>query len=95
MGNSHALDRNAAPLRPTPLITNYDHSGGGGGGVGGVGGGGDAAGEELLQLLGLDPLTANSAAATELLLANFCSSMQMGNENDAFLDSNGQDAEVS
>ena len=66
--------------RNAPALSAADR--GSGDGVGG----GDAAGDELLQLLGLDPLTANSAAATELLLANFCSSMQqMGDEKDAFL----------
>jgi len=65
-------ERVAAPSSSRPPL-----SGGGGGDQNGGG--------ELLQLLGLDPSSVSSAAATELLLANFCSSMQMGNEADAFL----------
>ena len=74
---SRPMERVAAPAAPRTAPA------GGGCGVD-IGGGGG--GEDLLQLLGLDPSAVNSAAATELLLANFCSSMQIGNENDAFLD---------
>ena len=74
-------NRTGVPLRPATNV------GDAGGVVGGGGGGGEeAANEELLQLLGLEALSTDSATATELLLANFCSSMQTGDENDAFLE---------
>ena len=72
-------NRTGAPLRPATNV-------GDAGGVVSGGGGEEATNEELLQLLGLEALSTDSATATELLLANFCSSMQNGDENDAFLE---------